>query len=1405
MIQEPVIARHLHLAVFEAAEQDSAECDCSRGDDCDCTGMKAAWRILLSLIADENKALSAWEDPADAGTPPTDFDWDSKFSGGAFAALLGLIGTGIEGDYQGADPSIVWKELRGGLSAWGDECNHWNSPIPTVLPDLTMSSSAEQSSLVSFKNGFALDQETGHILSGGEPFTVVWKGELLIEKGGCYHFAISCQSHSRDEGFCECDCQAKKQWAVSLHRGEKNWSLLNKGPSQLAEGIPETYSKQVPLRTGAYKIVVVYRQLEPDFDDDDDLKKLHTGVKISYKGPDTHDCLEEVPVSALYIRCKDGPLWPYHNSLTPVGNSSRVINLRYIPTLRDIRRTYQRAFKSVLFAHRFCLSACISHCEGESELGYLLDNQDSFQGTSYYWDAASSTYKVHHADFDFNFLPVTDAYLPPSASQDERVQPTAKRQAALFDWFERIFDYTTLRREVRSICEPALWTFFHHVTFDSPQKADQLLRYLGVEIKLAPLVLEYFASDGLFQITDSQNLNVLGDERWTTRVWKARRWLDRVMHCFYAPITELALCRPALWSTAPDPNVAVDGVTGNINLTHFVQRSCLGKADAATRLKEVVGLSDGLRLRARRALLGYLRTQGRYVQDISDDLLLDVEVDISQTITRVDDLVEAAQRLVQRAILGLEAEFPVDNKILKLWECEFSTFDKWQARQRRVWYHENWLHWDEASKLAKCEGYKSLDKALESGITTVATLAENLNWSGTGGLPHQPGKEPVSSAEAFVLGVQRQALDEGLDLMGTPDRSAMPTWLAAGQPGNSGGGEESVVKSNQNSDNNGTEPSTAGVTPNSLDESLPGGASLENIPLWIQAALRLGVRFIRVAASSVAIALPYAKRTEQPMCCDCGHRHEPTIDEYYFWLEDNLRFDPADIAASQNADLHDNVSGVGASTDPNTPQIDPRTIEADPTSDWDAPTPQMLHWKSEPIVHLRWMRVHRGVLQDSRRSTDGIPLADADLDSLYLDLRGRSFDSLLFNVKQNDTTTGFRFDIATDHAIPIPEPVPAPLPTTFPIPSLSGKLAAFPYFLYFNDGMPLVPVGTFGASMVIASSLRTDCRYQASTRWLRLIFDPLARDNTWMQCVSSSNKSVAAKKITLAKDDSKSTDLFSSNSTLAPILEKEDVPEAAVNSERGRFPQDGTCCPTAPAKLAVARGRAVTMEYLETLVCWAESLRCLNSLEADQQADTLLSVAAKILGKRPKDVAAVDLTGGNMTLTNFQSSQPPLNPRLLRLFENVDDGLSLIRSGINKRRLRNGALGRDRAVWGSHRRFDKEPALHPTMHDGGCDGLCVYSCSQAYRYSAILPKAVQWTSIVKSTGSALLSAIEKADSEALSSIRTSQERQMTELALDISKNQYRAADWDVQALDKQMQSALTRLHVHGQSNRSQRV
>jgi hypothetical protein len=68
--------------------------------------------------------------------------------------------------------------------------------------------------------------------------------------------------------------------------------------------------------------------------------------------------------------------------------------------------------------------------------------------------------------------------------------------------------------------------------------------------------------------------------------------------------------------------------------------------------------------------------------------------------------------------------------------------------------------------------------------------------------------------------------------------------------------------------------------------------------------------------------------------------------------------------------------------------------------------------------------------------------------------------------------------------------------------------------------------------------------------------------------------------------------------------------------------------------------------------------------------------------------------------------------------------------------------------------------------------------------------------MVKSHGANLMSAFEKGDNEVLATLREAQQRQILDLGLESNKNAWRAADWDYQALDRSMESALTNLRYY---------
>ena len=90
----------------------------------------------------------------------------------------------------------------------------------------------------------------------------------------------------------------------------------------------------------------------------------------------------------------------------------------------------------------------------------------------------------------------------------------------------------------------------------------------------------------------------------------------------------------------------------------------------------------------------------------------------------------------------------------------------------------------------------------------------------------------------------------------------------------------------------------------------PEPAASPQLPLWLQAAVRLGTRFLRVAAAGEPPAtssfMP-AANSASPCCCDCGRVHPPVMDEYYFWLVNSEYYDPtvlnvADPTLYQDAD-----------------------------------------------------------------------------------------------------------------------------------------------------------------------------------------------------------------------------------------------------------------------------------------------------------------------------------------------------------------------------------------------------------------------------------------------------------------------------------------------------------------------
>jgi hypothetical protein len=979
-----------------------------------------------------------------------------------------------------------------------------------------------------------------------------------------------------------------------------------------------------------------------------------------------------------------------------------------------------------------------------------------------------------------------DDYIPAVAS-DSRAKPSVKRQQALFDWFERIFDYVHLRNKFYDIKKPPIWMLFQEMAIQNPTDLSQYVRRLGIELNLSSLALQYF-NNPMYSVSATDLLN----ERWPIRLWHIHNWICKLSCTIYSRLLKKAL--PALWAS-DDPTATIGSSSGNSNLVTLVDDG-LSFKNGPLSARSVKQLNDGLRLKAREALIAYLTTMNRVVSstpsgfvikpsDLSDLLLQDVEAKLWEKSTRIDDAIYAVKFLIQRARLGLESSIQLTSAFKKDWEDHFSSFEKWLAWKKKSLYNENWIQWDELRELESFEGARFLKQELSEYVSSIVEPGKPMWWAGDN-YPQGPPICPIQLDKVLQYSLEQgsTATFEGLSLLGTPLRDAQPSLLAA----------DIVLQDTTSSQPALTTPSKAIVKASKQPLKLAatsGLGTLETLPLWVQAAVRLGTQFIRVAAAGVPPAFRYNNGDSygKSYRSTCNLTLEDVVDEYYFWLQDSTYYN--DSQAQQNAD-------IGSSS------------AIDPSTDWentnDATTiPQLLFWPTQPLLHLAWTRLRMNRLDPPRRSDEGIPY-DPTASTPLLQFTGRVSDSLTFNAFTSDSSsstpvslfTGFRYDLATDSVVLTPQTVADTLPQiTQPV-----NFQSFPTFLYFDAGKPLVPTSSLGISLAMAAAARNNCAFEAALSWCQLAFDPFSRVNTWAQCPKTDNntstdstRTVFGIKLTAAAKASSTAP-----TNIATTASASTVPGTTATAQKStqnstvkslaREPSetgDLPCCPCAPVSIPVAHARAVALEFLKILEQWGDHLLTRCSPESSNEALVVFRTMERLLGPTPPIVKAHDKSDSSSTIANFVPYPPPLNPELLRLYDVAKDRKATILEGESRRRLPMRAL---------RIKFEEKQGYYGYELKSGCGYEDCFARCQPYRFNVLLAKALEAVNMVKSLGTNLLSALEKGDNEYLEAIRQAQERKILDIGLQAAQNAWRAADWDVQALDESMQSALTRLHYY---------
>jgi hypothetical protein len=1334
-----------------------------------------ALEILRNIMADENKFANpptSWEETEAPSTSSEEFLWQPKVSGTSFAAILGLLGTGLIEEYD-VESQLVWRDLRSSLDFFGPTArNEYNWPVPTILPSFQVPPSLQDNMTITVRNGLAIRDIDDLVLGGPTRFALASRGSLLIERSGHYifrglpaRFCIDDEQHNTDP---------HNEYCVTLERGQREWTVCQQrcDPDGHAVHLP---CEKIWLRKGTYQITVSFEQLKPVFEDEHP-EPVHTGIKIQYNGPDTDEEFITIPREKLFCvfktgRLRDGVIFPGKEEVA----AAQYLSGRYYSSLRDIRRTYQRAFKALLLSERHGLSAVPPPGQHDhSEIRFLLSHPYNFSGFSHYRPDASGPYITHRAGFDFNLIPVLDPYHSPDLSnptdQDVRAYPSPQHQAALFDWFERLSQYTTMREEHRRLGRTkALWQLFLEADSYITTIPNQLLLHLGVDVSAANLVLTYYTESNGSKVLQASNLV---DERWAFRVWQAGTWLQHIKKSFYTSLIETAL--PYQWASN-NPGTPVAGATtsGNFNLVSFVSSSLYGsrgKIDVPNGFGDLSALNNGLRLRARSALVDYLTRRrrvpldvfstGEYATnatDLSGLLLVDVDCLINERVTRVENIIVAVQSLIQRAILGLERHLTLPQNFFLTWKKQFATYKLWRSCKKQQLYPENWIQWKDLSRAKKSEGIRFLNQELARTAHNLVLPAESTYFQG---LPDEYAQNSsltaIQSRERFAMQPVRTLPDEGLRLMGTPGFAGRPSWVApirqveyARASTTGGDGLPLTAESGISTVEAG---SLASELPLDANSDATGLAPSGEIPLWLRAAIRMGTQFIRVPAagfpSGLPISAPWSKNAETSCCC-IQQDDYPLIDEYWFWVADGHHF--KDIRERQSADI--------GSSGP-----------LDTQSDWDKPTelPKLLQWPDHPTVYLYWTRFRAEQYEPPRCSQEGVEVSVQSSTITGLRFSKRSDDSLFFEINgavsrpgypdgQEGYHVGFRYDIVPDQAIVIPELQPESNDgDTEDSGSLSypAPLTAFPFFIYFSPGAPSIPTYEDATVLFIAETLRTRCSFEEALKWCERLHNPLNGMNKWEICGST--------------DSPSNLQLLAS-----PIVS---------------FRRDKTCCSQFTQDSMIIRQRAVTLLYLDILLQYCDSKVTQSSKEGFQQALVILNCMEKILGQSPQTIQASDYARSPANILSFVASPAPLNARLLELYDSAKDRKSHLQSLIAKSSKltvapSDGSLGLGLQA-------------HAGEVSGSCPSLALSQCAENathYRFAYLLPKALEAVEFLRGLGNNLLSAFEKGDAEYLSSLRITHENQIQALSLDIKQNTWRESDWQLQSLEKQMDHAQTRL------------
>lgn len=357
----------------------------------------------------------------------------------------------------------------------------------------------------------------------------------------------------------------------------------------------------------------------------------------------------------------------------------------------------------------------------------------------------------------------------------------------------------------------------------------------------------------------------------------------------------------------------------------------------------------------------------------------------------------------------------------------------------------------------------------------------------------------------------------------------------------------------------------------------------------------------------------------------------------------------------------------------------------------------------------------------------------------------------------------------------------------------------------------------FHIPLLIATRLRNNQRFEEAQRWFHYIFDPTGvaggefpqrywRTKPFHDRLAGDYEQQAAKAIERLAAQGAPNDL-----------------RVAVDVWR-----ENPFNPHAIARLrTTAYQKTVVMKYIDNLIAWGDQLFRRDTLESINEATQIYVLAAEILGRRRETIQRnlkprvetfntleaklgvlsnaleqIELlipepdSAGSPESTDEQPDPPsdgilyfcvPENDQLVTYWDTVSDRLFKIRHCMN--------------IEGQVRQLPLfEPPIDPALlvraqAAGLSIGDVLGDISPLlpnYRFSVMLQKANELAAEVRNLGAALLSALEKRDAEALSTLRSGQELRLLQAVRDIRKKQIDEAEASIASLEASRQMAQAR-------------